>query len=222
MITIAKPITRPARHTVAKKNEAANCQEQFLALLPAIRRHAQIRFRRLDRESREDAIAAVVAHAWEFFVRLVSLGREQLAFSGPLARYGVARTLDGRQVGNRVNVHDITSTWCQRRTGVCVESLVHLDPTNGQWREILVEDRRGSPSDIAVMRLDFRAWLETLSRPQRRVAERLATGERTQVVARLLKVSNGRVSQMRGEFERAWLRFQGELPTESATTSACA
>jgi hypothetical protein len=222
MIVIAKPIARAARRTIAKKNDAANCQEQFLALLPAIRRHAQVRFRHLDSESREDAIASVVAHTWDFFIKLVSLGREGLAFAGPLARYGVARFHSGRQVGNKLNVRDITSTWCQQSMGVRVESLINRDPTNGEWQQLLVEDRNALPSDIAVMRIDFRAWLKTLSPSQRRVAEHLATGERTQVVARMLQVSNGRISQMRAELERAWLSFQGETPTESPTTSACA
>ena len=160
--------------------------------------------------------AAVVAHAWVFFVKLVSLGRESLAFAGPLARYGVARTLDGRQVGNQVNVHDVTSLWCQSRKGVCVESLAQRDPTNGEWQEILVEDRNALPSDIAAMRIDFQAWLKTLSRRARRVAECLAAGERTQAVASMMRVSTGRISQMRGELECASLRFQGEIPRDSA------
>ncbi len=155
-------------------------------------------------------VAAVVAHAWVFFVKLVSLGRESLAFAGPLARYGVARILDGRQVGNQVNVHDVTSQWCQSRKGVCVKSLVQRDPMNGEWQEILVEDRTASPADIAAMRIDFQDWLDQLPRQQRLIAEVLATGEQTKAVSRMFHISAGRVSQVRGELQDSWRALQRE------------
>jgi len=215
MISIAKPSSAVARRAVAKRTESANCQERFLALLPAIRRHAQVCLRHLDSASREEATAGVVAHAWDFFVRLVASGREELAFASPLARYGVARILDGRQVGNQLNVHDVTSTWCQCRKGVRLEPLDQRDPANGEWQQILLEDRTASPADIAAMRIDFRAWLLTLSRQQRRVAQCLARDERTRVVAHMCRLSPGRVSQMRGELKCAWRRFQGEWDREA-------
>jgi hypothetical protein len=221
MISIARPSCRAARRAVARKNPSADCQDLFLALLPAIRRHAQFRLRRLDSESRDDAIASVIAHAWAFFVTLARSGREQLAYPEPLARYGIARTLEGRQVGNQLNVHDATSRWCQRRKGVRIEPLLHQEP-NGEWQEILVEDQRALPSDLAAMRIDFPAWLKTLSRQQRRVAQCLARGESTRVVAQMFQLSPGRISQMRGEFRQAWMRFQGECGTESVTKSPCA
>ena len=182
MISTASSLTRISRRAVATKSEPANCQERFLALLSPIRRHAQVRFCHLDAASREDAVADVVAHAWHFFVRLVSSGREELAFASPLARYGVARVLDGRRVGSQLNVHDVTSTWCQCRKGVHLEPLDHRNPATGEWQQILLEDRTASPADIAAMRIDFRAWLLTLSRQQRRIAQCLARGEKTQVV----------------------------------------
>ncbi|HEY4312065.1 MAG TPA: hypothetical protein VGN12_21635 [Pirellulales bacterium] len=211
MIALARQFSRIARRTSIEKDQRSNCTEQFLLLLPAIRRHAQIRFQFLDEENREEMIAAVVAHAWSFFMKLASMGREKLAFAGPLARYGIARILDGRQVGSQANVHDISSKWCQLRKGVCVDALVQRDPTNGEWQEILVEDRKALPSDLAAMRIDFREWLKTLARRERLAAEYLAAGEKTQAVARMLQVSNGRISQIRAELERAWLRFQGEV-----------
>src|ERR1700720_3826788 len=91
MIAVAKPLSRAARSPVAKSNERAEQQDLFLGLLPTIHRHAMARFRHLDSEAREDAVAAVVAHAWELFVRLASAGRQELAFAAPLARFGVAR-----------------------------------------------------------------------------------------------------------------------------------
>ena len=197
MIAVAKPMSRASRSPVAKSHEPADQQDLFLGLLPTIHRHAMARFRRLDSEAHEDAVAAVVAHAWELFVRLANSGRQELAFAAPLARFGVARTLDGRQVGNPANGHDVTSRWCQRRQGVRVRPLDQRDPATGEWQEILLEDRKSTPADIACTRIDFQAWFRSLPRRHRRIARLLAHGEQTRVVAQMFRLTAGRVSQIR-------------------------
>ena len=70
----------------------------FLAMLPAIVTHARIAFCHLNAEARQDAVQEVVANAFVAFARLAPLGRTDLAYPGPLARYGVAqvRVSDGR------------------------------------------------------------------------------------------------------------------------------
>ena len=93
---------------------------------------------------------------------------------------------------------------------------------NDEWQRLLIEDRTASPADIATIRIDFRAWLRTLNRQQRRVARRLAAGESVQVVAKMFGLTPDRVSQLRRELERDWLRFQGESHRESVSNSACA
>jgi hypothetical protein len=45
----------------------------------------------------------------------------------------------------------------------------------------------------------------------RRVAEKLATGESTSAIARLFRLTPGRISQLRRELCDAWHTFQGEL-----------
>jgi hypothetical protein len=192
--------------------------EQFLVLLPAIRRHARRAFRHLGVEAREESVNAAVAHAWAGFVRLCELGRAEMVYPSPLATYAIARVREGRSVGNPLNARDITSTRCRRQYGVQIESL---DDGDDEWREIVVEDRRAGPADIAAVRLDFTAWLNSLSHRDRRMAEILATGESTRLAAGRVGVSVGRVSQLRRKLHAAWQRFQGELGATEGIASTC-
>ena len=118
-------------------------------------------------------------------VRLIERGKADLAFAGPLARYGACQYLDGRRIGNRLNGHDVTSAYCRRKKGVSVERLDRFDDPNDEWQELVVEDRHSGPADVASTRIDFRAWLESLPERTQRVAEVLATGEATSHVAQM-------------------------------------
>ena len=66
------------------------------------------------------------------------------------------------------------------------------------------------PADVASTRIDFAAWLRTLPRRHRKIAENLAIGERAGAVARRFRVSPARISQLRQKSYWAWLRFRGE------------
>ena len=153
--------------------------ENFLRLVPRIRQHAQLRFRGLNPADREDAVQEVVARSLLEFLRLLERGKEHLIYAGPLARYAVAQVRGGRRVGGRLNIRDVSSPYCRARKGVSLSSLDRWDVAAGRWEEVLVEDRRTTPADLAAARIDIRAWLHTLPRRSRRLAERLATGEST-------------------------------------------
>jgi hypothetical protein len=185
---------------------------RFLEMLPRIRRQAAYYLRHLSKKDRADAIQEVVASAFVSYVRLIERGKADLAYAGPLARYGACQYLHGRRVGNPMNGHDISSAYCQQKKGVSVERLDLFDDPNDEWQEILVEDRHSGPADVAATRVDFRAWLESLPVRTRHVAETLATGEATSQVARIFGCSASRVSQLRRELYDGWLLFTGEAP----------
>ena len=165
------PNTSHARHTA--------WHPHFVSLLPAIRRHAEVSFRHLKQEAREEAVQEVIAHAVQAFVRLWERDRCELAYAAPFARFGVCRVREGRGVGGRSDARDVMSINRQRRSGISVERLHEFDALAGGWKEIVVEDRRASPSDIAAMRIDFADWLDALCGRNRHVAETLAAGEQT-------------------------------------------
>jgi hypothetical protein len=191
----------------------------FLRMLPAIRTHARVAFRHLGPEAREEAVQEVIANACRAYKRLVELGKTDIAYAGALARYGVAQVKDGRRVGGRLNVRDISSEYCQRRKNVTVERLDKFDKEDG-WQEIVVEDRHATPADIARVRIDFADWLKTLPRRKRRIAEVLSTGETTSNVAKRFHVSAGRISQLRRQLYESWLEFTGEAAGPATATGA--
>ena len=197
-------------------------QSRFVDFLPAIRRYARRRYWHFGDEACGEAVAEVVAGAFVAYSRLVEQGRAEVAFASTLARYAVARQRAGRRVGARLNVRDVASETCQQRKGVCVRRLDRVDRDGGSsgWEAVVVEDRRASPADVAATRIDFRAWLGTLSTRDRTVAEFLATGESTRCAARRFKLSAGRISQLRRELCDAWARFTSD-PAETRAGKLC-
>jgi FixJ family two-component response regulator len=96
----------------------------------------------------------------------------------------------------------------QEASGILVERLDTFDKVQEEWRQALLEDRRATPAEIAIARIDLADWLRSLSRRNRQIAKTLAMGETTSNVARQFQLSAARVSQIRRELEASWERFQ--------------
>jgi hypothetical protein len=193
------------------RNIAADrLREQFLSLLPAINEQARFAFRGEPYEGRQELIAEVAANAFVAFVRLMDRGLESIIYATPLAQYAIKQVRDGRRVGAKLNVRDISSPYAQRAKGFTVERLDRFDPEENQWREVVVEDHRSGPAEVAASRIDIADWFDRLPRKKRRIAALLATGESTKRTARRFHVSPGRISQLRRELHNAWQDFQGE------------
>ena len=188
---------------------------RFLLLLPLIRRIARHAFRGMPGDEREEAVQEVVANCFVAYARLVERGKEDVAYATPLARYAIAQYRAGRRVGSQLNRSDLTSAYCQYHHDLVLESLFHRDDS-GQWEELVVEDKRSTPADVAAMRLDFKAWLRRLDRPKRTAAKLLASGAATSEAAKQLRLSSARVSQLRRELKDDWAVFQGEPLPEAA------
>ena len=178
-------------------------------MLPAIERRARIALRHLGAEAREEAMQEVVANTLVAYLHLVELGKADIAYPTVLARYAVAHALGGRKVGGCLNVRDVMSSYAQQKKGFGVDRLDACDGDSGDWREILVEDRSATPADVAASRIDFAAWLRSLSSRYRKIAMALAVGETTARVATMFQLSRGRISQLRRELQDSWFLFQG-------------
>ncbi len=182
--------------------------EQFLEMLPKIRRQAKIAFRGRTPEVLEELIEEVVASAYCAFVQLVRRGKAALAYPTPLAQYAIRQVYAGRKVGTRQNSGDVLSP-CARRNGqFTVERIDRHDRTTGTWDQLLLEDHSAGPADTAAARLDLVAWLRLLSSRNRRIARALAVGETTATVAKEFNLTAGRISQLRKLLCEHWGDFQ--------------
>jgi hypothetical protein len=185
--------------------------EQFLTMLPAIRRQAGIAFRGRDIESRLELIQEVIANAYCAFIRLVRRGKQAVAFATPLAQYAIRQVRAGRRTGSQLNSQDLMSPYAHQIHGLTIERIDQWGTHSGALHELLVEDRHAGPAEIAVARIDMAAWLGSLSKRQRRIAKALATGSSTREVAQRFGLSPARISQLRSWFRQHWELFQGGL-----------
>ena len=193
-------------------------QEGFLQVLPAVQTHAQIQFRRLTADRREEAIQETIAAACAIYQLAAVQGKLNVVCPSSLANFAVRHVRTGRHVGgNQDGAKDVLSPLCRRRHGVQVVSHDRhhayasvCDGTTDGWRRIAVEDRKTNIPDLAAFRVDFGEWLRTLTRRDRRILSALSSGDTTGVVAERFGLTAGRVSQLRRKFEQLWRRFQGE------------
>jgi hypothetical protein len=207
MIATRKPIQHHDR-----SRKAPAWHTTFLAMLPAIQRHANIASRYLDHEAREEFVQEVTCNCCRAFARLVEQGREHLAAASALARFGVAQARSGRKVGGRLNCKDILAEYCRMRKNLHLEHLDRYDAEEDTWQEVVVEDRRCGPAEVAATRLDFAEWMRLLPTRRRRIAAFLAQGETTNAASQRFRLSAGRISQIRRELLQSWSQFQGEPP----------
>jgi len=182
----------------------------FLKMLPKIRSYAQNAFRHLDPESREDAVQEVIVNVATATACLVKRGKTKEIFPTVLVGYAIAQFHDGRRVGNRLRVTEVLSSYAQRRKGFMVQRLDRYDRDADEWIEAVVEDHRTPVPEQVAFRIDFPAWLAILSKRHRRIAEALAVGNSTSLVAKWFRLSAGRISQLRGELCQSWQDFHGD------------
>ncbi len=171
---------------------------------------------------REELVQDVLANCLEAYARLVKRGRADLGFPSALCRYAVAQVHVGRRVGCKLRIREVLSSYAQHNKGFRVERLDHFDEQEGCWQEIVVEDKRATPADIAACRMDFSAWLQMLPRRERKIALALAGGETTNDASKKFGLSPGRISQLRQWLKESWEGFQGEAVIASSPQLAAA
>jgi hypothetical protein len=204
--------------TVCQEVDRSADEPNLLEMLPTIRRVASYAFRHIRRAVREDLLAEVVANAFAAFRRLIDRGRAALIFPTVLARYAIKQVREGRRLGSRTNIRDVLSPYAKQQERLVVEPLCQQQE-GGRWEDLVVEDRRASPAEVATFKIDFADWLKQLKRSKRKLAVRLAIGETTSDAALRFRLTQSRISQLRKELHQNWDEFQGE-PEQQAVLSA--
>jgi hypothetical protein len=101
------------------------------------------------------------------------------------------------------------SGYAQNCKGFQVERLDYFDDEENCWQEVVVEDKRATPAEIAACRIDFASWLRLLPSRRRKIALVLAGGETTNATAKKFGLTAARISQLRQWLKESWDAFQG-------------
>ena len=193
-------------------------QAGFLAILPAVQTHAQIKFKNLTANQREESVQEAIAAAVIAYRRLAAQGRLHVAYPSSIANNAVRHVRNGRHVGGHQDAaKDVLSPACQQRHGVRVQCYYALgDVDYDGWRQMAIADRKASVPDLVAFRIDFAAWLRSHGSRDRKIILILATGESTRTIAKRFGISEGRVSQLRREYEQDWRTIHSEIAVHAA------
>jgi hypothetical protein len=195
---------------------------RFEAALPRINAALRYHFRlnHWTRQRREEAIAEAIAATWVAWHGLLSRGKDpEIVGVAAIVEFACRAVKNGRTVGTNRNLGrnagDLHHPRIQKATGLRV---LHFDdlrhPSKRPWHDWLQADnRRSTPADRAIIRIDFADWLDTLPERKRRAAELLADGLSTGEVADQLHVTPAAISQDRRWLARSWAEFQSQLET---------
>jgi hypothetical protein len=193
-------------------------QASFIAIvLPRVLSHGQVCFRNLKcRHRQEDAIQEMIALAWRWHLRLAENGEDSTRFPTALAPYAARAVKRGRHLVGQEKSKDVLSPLAQQRHHFSVARLPDFETLSDNPLILALADNTKSPPDETVcFKLDFAAWLASLTNRDCSIAEDLMVGERTLDVADKYGVSAGRNSQLRREFCQDWLTFCGDSPPNS-------
>jgi hypothetical protein len=204
----------------------AHLQSSFIALvLPRVLSHGRVCFRALKCPHRhEDAIQDMIGLAWQWHLRLAEKGKDSTRFPTALATYTARAVKSGRRLVGQEKSQDVLSPLAQQRHHFTVRRLPDFETlSNNLLTEALADNTQSPPDEIICFKLDFAAWLSSLTNRDRGIAQDLMIGERTLDVAREYSLSPGRISQLRREFCQDWQSFcEDSLPTAQSLLPAIA
>jgi hypothetical protein len=200
---------------------------KYLSILPKIELHGRIYFRHLNPHRKADAIQEMRALAWLWYVRLVDRGRDPRDFLATFVTLLARSVNSGRRLAGMMKAKDVMNPDPQRRHHFRVEPLPSTTRTfhdhlyssprgqelHDEFEERLIDNTITPVVDQVCFRLDFPAWLETLTPRERRMIAAMARNERTRDLGKEFEVSPSRISQMRREFHDGWKQFIDEKGT---------
>jgi hypothetical protein len=203
----------------------AELHARFDLILPRIELHGRIYFRHLRCPHRQaDAIQEMRALAWKWFVRLAEKGKNPADFMATFVGFLARAVKSGRRVAGMLKAKDVMNPLAQQRHHFKVEPFpfahradherLYSDPRGQELHDAYQERLKDNtitpvPEQVA-FRIDWPAWLATLTARERRMIRLMARNERTLDLSKQFDVSPARISQLRREFHEDWLRFTAD------------
>jgi hypothetical protein len=193
----------------------AAAQESFLAALPRLQTHINLHLRHRDPGRQDDLRANAIGLAWKHWLAAIRGGKNPGDFVSAIADFCVRQVRAGRRPQSQERPRDVLSPRAQRIHNFVASGLPQHE-TGVDDNEVIdaLESDDTPPPDAAAFRVDYPAWLKTLSARDRRLAQAMALGEHTKPLAEKFHLSQARVSQMRREFAESWRDFVGDRDEE--------
>jgi hypothetical protein len=218
-----------ASDTSSPSAGCASLHSIFLAILPRVEQHGRIYFRHLSPHRRADAVQEMRALGWKWLLQLHQRGKDPTNFVTAFVTFLARAVNSGRRLAGMAKAKDVLNPLAQKRHGFRVEHLptslrnshehLYSSPLGQELQDELEErlqDNTVTPVFQQVQfRIDFPAWLKTLTPRERRMVRGMMRNERTSDIGKRFQVSPGRISQLRREFYDAWQRFCGDADQPS-------
>jgi hypothetical protein len=191
----------------------AHLHASFIAIvLPRVLSHGRVCFRGIKCPHRqEDAIQDMIGLAWTWHLRLAEKGKDATAFPTVLASYAARSVRSGSRLAGQERANDVLSPVAQLRHRFYVGKLPDFETfSDHPVCEALLDNIKSPPDETVCFKLDFMAWLASLTERDRNIVEDLMIGERALDVATKYRMSAARISQKRREFRLDWICFCGD------------
>ena len=183
-------------------------QALFLDQFPRFCDHARFAFRHVRcPATRDDQVAEALALAWRHFVALLARGKNPSLFVTVLAFRSTQAVKAGRRLDGSESPRDVLSLRAAARHKFILTRDLDTVPATGRWADAVTENGRTPVPDQAAFRIDFPRWRSAFAARDRAILDALMAGGGTLEVARMFRVTPGRVSQMRRAFEASWRAF---------------
>jgi hypothetical protein len=208
------------------RRQVAELHAQFLVILPRVELHGRIHFRALAPDKKDEVIQEMRALAWKWFLGLRRRNKNPADFMKTFTTFLARAVNSGRRLVGLEKAKDVMNAFTQRRHGFEVEQLPVSPRTsheqlysmpNGQdlhdaFEERLRDNTTTPVPDQVQFRVDWPAWLGTLTGRERRIIKAMARNESTKDISREFELSPARISQLRREFHDQWQQFCEVVP----------
>src|SRR5215469_6955679 len=151
----------------------AHLHASFLALvLPRVLSHGRVCFGGIKCPHRRgDAIQDIIGLAWRWHLGLAENGKDANCYTTAIAPYAAIAVKSGSRVAGQERANDVLSPVAQRRYHFYVGRLPDFETlTEHPLCEALLDNTKSPPDETVCFKLDFLAWLASLTERDRSLA----------------------------------------------------
>lgn len=199
------PPSRPAGDQLIAKADAT-----FIRNYDKIQELVAWHHRRLHGHLRQEAMQETLAYTMQLLRKLTRQGDDPVPLLPKVVRFASLRWYDHARFAGNLSAKDLFSRKARRRTSF-VTSLPHSTEENEAAAEVrnAMRDRAAGPAELAILKLDYEAFLDSLTPKQREIIESFESGLTLSEIARQRGVSHTAIQDCRKTIARKWTERQG-------------